>query len=79
MPVTGGSRRNLDWADRLLDSGDTGELNVFLLADAQTLGGLLCDAESARAQEAVTELRATGHTAAVIGNVVVGAGRLHLA
>ena len=69
MPVTGGSRRNLDWADRLLDSGDTGELNVFLLVDA----------ESARAQGAVTELRATGHTAAVIGNVVVGAGRLHLA
>lgn len=77
--VTGDSRRNLDWADRLLDRGDTGELDVLLLADAQTAGGLLFGAESARAQEAVTELRATGHTAAVIGNVVVGDGRLHLA
>ena len=77
--MPGGSRRNLEWADERLDRGGFDELDVLLLADAQTAGGLLFGAESARAQEAVTELRATGHTAAVIGNVVVGDGRLHLA
>jgi selenide,water dikinase len=39
--VSGGTRRNLDWVRPHLDSGDAGEDELLLLADAQTSGGLL--------------------------------------
>jgi selenide, water dikinase len=42
--VPGGSRRNLDWVRPLLHS-DLEELELLLLADAQTSGGLLVAAE----------------------------------
>jgi selenide,water dikinase len=42
--VPGGSRRNLDWVRPHLHS-DLGELELLLLADAQTSGGLLVAAE----------------------------------
>jgi selenide,water dikinase len=76
--VTGGSRRNLEWADDRLDRGGLDELDVLLLADAQTSGGLVFGAAPAAADEAVALLCATGHTAAVIGEVVTGTGRMRL-
>jgi selenide,water dikinase len=42
--VSGGTRRNLDWVRPHLDSG-LDELELLLLADAQTSGGLLVAGE----------------------------------
>jgi selenide,water dikinase len=43
--VSGGTRRNLDWVAPDLDAGRVGELDLLLLADAQTSGGLLVAGE----------------------------------
>jgi selenide,water dikinase len=76
--VPGGSGRNLEWARGQLDVGSTEETLVRLLADAQTSGGLLFGAEPAAAEQAVSELRGSGHEAAVIGTLTGGTGRLRL-
>lgn len=76
--LPGGSRRNLEWVRDQLETGDTEEILVALLADAQTSGGLLFGADPAAAQEAVTALRADGHEAAVIGTVTAGNGIMRL-
>ena len=77
--IPGGSRRNLAWVDERLDRGHHDELDVLLLADAQTSGGLVFGASPAAAHEALDRLEETGHTAAVIGRVAEGNGRLRLA
>ena len=76
--VPGGSRRNRDWVAPLVDAGGFGELDVLLLADAQTSGGLLFGAAPERARAAVAELAAAGVPAAVIGEVRAGTGRITL-
>lgn len=76
--VPGGTARNLAWARERLDPGDTDELTVTLLADAQTSGGLLFGAAPDAARAAVDHLRATGHDAAVIGRAIRGDGRILL-
>jgi selenide,water dikinase len=76
--LPGGSRRNRDWVAPSVDAGRYGELDVLLLADAQTSGGLLFGAEPARAREAVARLAAEGVAAAVIGEARAGAGRIAL-
>ena len=77
--VPGGTGRNLDWVSPHLDAGDVSDVSVTLLADAQTSGGLLLGMVSRDAGLAVvTELRASGHDAAVIGRVTEGAGRIVL-
>ena len=43
--VPGGSRRNLDWVEPHLDASGVSELELLLLADAQTSGGLLVAGE----------------------------------
>jgi selenide,water dikinase len=43
--VSGGTRRNLDWVRPQLDPGRHGEVELLLLADAQTSGGLLIAGE----------------------------------
>ena len=43
--VSGGTRRNLDWVRDSLDAGSLPELELLLLADAQTSGGLLVAGE----------------------------------
>ena len=77
--VPGGTRRNRQWVDEVLDV-DPGvtETDVLLLADAQTSGGLLFGAVPAAAAAAVAELRAHGSDAAVIGRVEAGAGRIRI-
>jgi selenide, water dikinase len=74
----GGSRRNRDWVAPSLDAGGFGELDVLLLADAQTSGGLLFGAEPERARAAVAALTEAGVSAAVIGEVRAGTGRITL-
>ena len=56
--IPGGSKRNLDWVRPHLDADGISELELLLLADAQTSGGLLVGAELA------------GHP--VIGELVAG-------
>lgn len=78
--VPGGSQRNLAHVRDRVDAGSFSELDVLLLADAQTSGGLVFGAaDQAAADVAVASLAASGHQAAVIGRVTgVGAGRITL-
>jgi selenide,water dikinase len=76
--LPGGSRRNRDWVAPAVDTGGYGELDVLLLADAQTSGGLLFGASPERAREAVALLAADGAAAAVIGEARAGTGRISL-
>jgi selenide,water dikinase len=76
--LPGGSRRNRDWVAPSVDAGGYGELDVLLLADAQTSGGLLFGAEPERARRAVAELAGAGASAAVIGEVRAGSGLIAL-
>ncbi len=73
--VPGGTRRNCDWVTPQVDPGGYPELDVLLLADAQTSGGLLFGAEPDRAAATVAQL---GPPAAVIGRVRTGRGRITL-
>ncbi len=73
--MPGGSRRNRDWVAPSVDAGRFGELDVLLLADAQTSGGLLFGVTPERAAAAVAAL---GPPAAVIGRVRAGAGGITL-
>jgi selenide,water dikinase len=73
--IPGGTRRNRDWVAPRVDDGGLPELEVLLLADAQTSGGLLFGAAPERAEEAVAHL---GAPAAVIGRARPGTGRVVL-
>jgi selenide,water dikinase len=73
--IPGGTRRNRDWVAPSVDPAGFAELEVLLLADAQTSGGLLFGAAPDRAAEAVAQL---GAPAAVIGRVRTGTGRITL-
>ncbi len=78
--VPGGSRRNLTWVtDHLQVLPGVEDLDVTVLADAQTSGGLLVGfVGPGPARAAVAELHDSGHQAAVIGEVRAGAGRIVL-
>jgi selenide,water dikinase len=73
--VPGGTRRNRDWVADRVDAGARSELDVLLLADAQTSGGLLFGAAPDAAAAAAREL---GPPAAVVGRVRAGTGRITL-
>lgn len=76
--IPGGTRRNLSWIEQQLDAGTHDELTQLLFADAQTSGGLVFGVDPAHADDVVSTLTATGHTAAVIGTTAAGAGTLFL-
>jgi selenide, water dikinase len=76
--LPGGSRRNRDWVAPNVDAGGFGEIDMLLLADAQTSGGLLFGAEPGKARAAVAELARAGVAAAVIGEVRAGTGHISL-
>ena len=68
--VPGGTRRNLDWVrPHVTTEGEVGERELTLLADAQTSGGLLFTCPPEAAADAIAELRNSGHTAAVVGEL----------
>ena len=77
--MPGGSRRNLEWADERLDRGGFDELDVLLLADAQTSGGLVFGVDPTEVDGVLAELDSTGHVAAVIGTATAGSGQITLA
>ena len=77
--VPGGTGRNLAWIEGWLDIGaGVDELDVTILADAQTSGGLVFGVDPDAADDVVAGLVADGHTAAVIGRAVNGNGRIAL-
>src|ERR1700733_4271681 len=76
--VPGGTRRNLDWVRHRLDPGETPELTLLLLADAQTSGGLLFGVAAGQADEVAVGLSKTALPAAVIGTAHRGTGRITL-
>ena len=77
--VPSGTGRNLGWIDDRVDRGrGVSELDVTLLADAQTSGGLVFGVDRTEAQNALDSLLSSGHTAAVIGTVREGTGRIQL-
>jgi selenide,water dikinase len=70
--MPGGSRRNLDWARGFTDTGDLGEVQQLLLADAQTSGGLVFGVDPAATDDVLAELAESGHRAAHIGTAATG-------
>lgn len=76
--VPGGSRRNLDWARRQVQTDGVDESVLLTLADAQTSGGLIFGAEPERARAAVADLSGAGVGAAIVGQVAAGTGRVVL-
>jgi selenide, water dikinase len=77
--VPGGTRRNLEWVGPLLHVEESGPqapdpVDVTLLADAQTSGGLIVALPPDAAGQAVDRLRQLGHPAAVVGRAVEGEG-----
>jgi len=77
--VPGGTGRNLAWVnDRLDVAAGVDDLDITLLADAQTSGGLLFGVEPGHSAQVLADLQATGHRAAVIGTTSEGEGRIHI-
>ena len=76
--IPGGSRRNLAWVDERLDRGGVDELDILVLADAQTSGGLLFGVADDKVDDVVEALEATGHRPSVIGQTTVGEGLITL-
>jgi selenide,water dikinase len=78
--VPGGTGRNLAWILESVEIGDgVSELDVTILGDAQTSGGLVFGVDPEHADGVVAELEASGHTAARIGAVTSGDGAILLA
>ena len=74
--VPGGTRANLAFVKPgLLVEGEEDEALTLLASDAQTSGGLLCCVPAEQAQALVEELRASGHEAAEVGELVGSADR----
>ncbi len=67
--VPGGSRRNLESAERFTHFGDIEEPMRLLLADAQTSGGLLLAIEAPLADALLQALEDEGEQGAVIGRL----------
>ncbi len=76
--VPGGTGRNRAWVGERLDAAGVDELDVTILADAQTSGGLVFGVDPAAAPDVLSRLLASGHDAAVVGRVRSGTGRLEL-
>lgn len=72
--IPGGTKNNLDHVREFVQWQDeTPELMKFILADAQTSGGLLVSLPETRAAEMVASLRRAGiRDASVIGRIVAG-------
>jgi len=76
--VPGGSDRNLEHVRDRLDIEGPDPLSVRLLADAQTSGGLVFGVDPSSTNQALDKLISTGHSAAAIGRVTAGEGRMLL-
>ena len=76
--VPGGTTRNREFLEPWVEK-TAAERTLTMLSDAQTSGGLLFACGADVAADAVTELRRTGHAAAVVGQLIDGrAGTIRL-
>ena len=76
--LPGGSQRNLEWIQERVDASSVEDIDVHLLADAQTSGGLVFGVQPAEVETALKKLLETGHDAAVIGSMDIGSGLIRL-
>ena len=76
--LPGGSQRNLEWIQERVDVSSVEDIDVHLLADAQTSGGLVFGVQPAEVETALKKLLETGHDAAVIGSMDTGSGLIRL-
>ena len=70
--VPGGTRRNLDGNRELMDPGSHDEIAQWIVADAQTSGGLVFGVDPAHTDAVLAELGETDHAVRKIGSVVAG-------
>ena len=76
--LPGGSQRNLEWIEDRVDASSVEDIDVHLLADAQTSGGLVFGVQPEKVETALKKLIETGHDAAVIGRMHSGSGLIRL-
>lgn len=72
--IPGGTKRNLAYAQHALEVGSIDQTTQWILADAQTSGGLLLAVPPSNAAGLVSALDG----AAIIGSIVDGTGKIHL-
>ena len=78
--IAGGTRRNLEDAQSMVDWGDdVSEIDRLLLCDAQTSGGLLISVPAERLDDLIKALRDAGApAAAVVGDIREGEPRIYV-
>lgn len=77
--LPGGSKRNIEALEHLVNTGDLTTAQSALLFDAQTSGGLLIAVESSKVDQLTAALRTRGvEDASVIGSLKDGAGRIEV-
>ena len=76
--VPGGTRRNLAWIADQVDAGSFSEIDLLLLADAQTSGGLVFGVDKDKSSDVCAELEELGVVAALIGETGAGEGKISL-
>ena len=76
--VPGGTRRNLAWIADQVDTGSFSEIDLLLLADAQTSGGLVFGVDKDKSSDVCAELEELGVDAALIGETDAGEGKISL-
>ena len=76
--VPGGTRRNLAWIADQVDEGSFSEIDLLLLADAQTSGGLVFGVDKDKSSDVCAELEEQGVIAALIGETDAGEGKISL-
>ena len=76
--VPGGTRRNLAWIADQVDARSFSEIDLLLLADAQTSGGLVFGVDKDKSSDVCAELEELGVVAALIGETDSGEGKISL-
>ena len=76
--VPGGTRRNLSWIADQVDVGSNDEVDLLLLADAQTSGGLVFGVDREKSADVTAELVSKNVDAAIIGETQFGDGKITL-
>lgn len=76
--VPGGTKRNLKWVAPFIERNGQNELDLTLLADAQTSGGLLFGIQPDKVDQAITDLTQLNIQATNIGTIQPGTGTIKL-
>ena len=76
--VPGGTRRNLSWIADQVDVGSNDEVDLLLLADAQTSGGLVFGVDREKSADVTAELVSKNVDSAIIGETQFGDGKITL-